>query len=385
MKIVIIGNGVAGVTAAETIRATDKTSEISIFTNEPFIFYSRPRLIEFLADKSTLEQITIHAREWYAKNKIDLIDSITISQIDIGAKFVLDSSGKKYSWDKLVVASGATCLLPPVPGTELPNVFTLRTVQDAEKIKKTAIELKKAVVIGGGLLGIEVANSLLSLGAEVQVIELLDRLLPRQLDHEGSALVQRLLERKGLSFCTGKQTLSIEKKNDGLTIRLKDGALVPSDFIVFSAGVRSDFQCVKGTAIKTDKGIIVDEFMRTSEVDVYACGDVAEYNGFLYGLWQPAREQGIACGNHIVGKNMPFKASVPSTRLKVAGIEFASIGEIEITEGMEAVVEKDENAGVYKKLFMKDRKLAGAILIGNVIEAVKLQQLIKGGGMISGS
>lgn len=383
MRIVIVGNGVAGVTAAETIRATDKTSEIVILSNEPGAFYSRPRLIEFLAGKSTLEQITIHAREWYAKNNIDLIDSVTIAKTDSGAKFVLDESGKKYPWDKLIIASGATSFLPPVPGAELPNVFTLRNVLDAENIKKVARELKKGVVIGGGLLGIEVANSLLSLGVpQVQVIELLDRLLPRQLDHEGSALVQRLLEMKGLSFCTGKQTLSIEKKNNGLTIMLKDGALVPADFIVFSAGVRSDFQCVKGSAVKTNKGIIVDEFMRTSEADVYACGDVAEYNGVLYGLWQPAREQGIACGNHLLGKEAPFKASVPSTRLKVAGIEFASIGEIEITEGREAVVEKDENAGIYKKLIIKDKKLIGSILIGNVKEAVKLQQVIKNGGVI---
>lgn len=380
MRILIIGNGVAGVTAAETILAADKSSDITIISNEPHAFYSRPRLIEFLAGKSTLEQITIHARDWYAKNTIELIDSVTIVRVDTGSKFLMDDDGRKYSYDKLVVASGAASLLPPVQGADLENIYTLRTVQDAENIKIVAREKKNAVVIGGGLLGIEVANSLLTLGIEVRVIELFDRLLPRQLDHEGSALVQRLLERKGLSFRTGKQTQSIEKRNENLNVQLEDGASFIADFIVFSAGVKPDFQCVKETSIQRNKGVIVDDFMRTNVPDVYACGDVAEYNGKLYGLWQPAREQGIACGNHIVGKEMPFKATVPSTRLKVAGIEFASIGEIETKVGMESVVEKDENAGVYKKLLLRDKKLVGAILIGNVKEAVKLQETIKSGG-----
>jgi nitrite reductase (NADH) large subunit len=379
MRILIIGNGVAGMTAAETIRAADKSCAITILSDEPYAFYSRPRLIEFLADTATVDQITIHARNWYEKNAIELLDSVIIIGVDSAAKTIKANNGKIYQYDKLVIASGATSFLPPVPGADLAKVFTLRTIQDAEKIKTVAREKKNAVVIGGGLLGIEVANSLSVLGVKVLVVELLDRLLPRQLDHDGSAMVRRLLERKGLLFCTGKQTGAVEKSNDQRLIRLNDGSEITTDFIVFSAGVRSDFRCVNNTPVIHNKGIIVDEFMRTNVPAIYACGDVAEYNSVTSGLWQPAREQGMTCGNHIVGIERPYKNSVPSTRLKVAGIDFASIGEIEIKEGVDATVEKDENAGVYKKLFTRDNVPVGAILIGNVKDAVKLQQVIKNG------
>jgi len=378
MDIIIIGNGVAGVTVAETIRAADKTSGITVLTSEPQPFYSRPRLIEFLAGTASAEQITIHPRAWYEKNTIVLVDNVFITRADISAKAVYDKNGNKYPYDKLVVASGATSFLPPVPGVNLPNVFTLRTLADADTIRKTARERNDALVIGGGLLGIEVANSLIALGAKVRVIEIFDRLLPRQLDQEGSALIRLLLEKKGMTFATGKQTESIEQNNGSLAVKLKGGESVGADFVLFSAGIRPDAACVKDTGIARNKGIIVDEFMRTNVADVYACGDVAEFNGILFGLWQPAREQALACGNHIIGKETPFKASVPSTRLKVAGIEFASIGEIELEEGMAFSVEKDEEKGFYKKLLTRDNRLVGAMLIGNVKDAVKLQQEIKG-------
>lgn len=382
MKILIIGNGVAGISTAETIRASDKNSEITIVSKEPQGFYSRPRLIDFLAGKVTVDQITIHDAAWYAKNDIEFVGSVDIAQINDAAKRARDENGTEYSYDKLVVASGGFCFKPPVHGNDAANIFTLRTIDDAEKIKHAAHERKRAILIGGGLLGIEAANSLLSLGVEVRVIEIFDRLLPRQLDAEGSVLIQRLLERKGLSFSTGKQTQSIDENGGDLTVRLKDGSSFTADFILFSAGARPNLRCIQHSPINRNNGVIVDSFMRTNVPDVYACGDVAECDGVLYGLWQPAREQGITCGNHIVGKEVPFKKNVPSTRLKVAGIEFASIGEIEIRDGIKPVVEKDETAGVYKKVFFRRNKPVGAILIGNVKEAVKLQQEIRGGGAV---
>jgi nitrite reductase (NADH) large subunit len=382
MNITVIGNGVAGVTTAESIRAVDKECKITIITDEPHAFYSRPRLVELLADKTTAEQITIHARNWYEKNGIDLLNSVTIDRVDTEAKTLRDTAGGNYSYDKLVIASGATSYVPPLPGAGLPDVYTLRTIGDAEKIKQAVRLRKNAVVIGGGLLGIEAAYSLVSLGARVTVIEMFNRLLPRQLDSEGSELIRHLLEKKGLSFYTGRNTRSIEKAGGSLAVNLKDGESVGADLVLFSAGIRPAFQCVKDTAIVMNKGIIVDAFMRTSVPDVYACGDVAEFDGTLFGLWQPAREQAIACGNHLTGRDTPFTASVPSTRLKVAGIDFASIGDIETKEDVQSVVEKNENAGIYKKLFMRENKLIGALLIGNVKEAVKFQQLIKNNGTV---
>jgi len=193
-------------------------------------------------------------------------------------------------------------------------------------------------------------------------------------------MVQRLLEKKGLTFTVGKQTRSIEQNNGLLKVVLNNGESSIAGFVLFSAGVRPDLQCIRQTSITKNRGIVVDEFMQTNVPNIYACGDVAEFDGILSGLWQSSREQAITCGNHIIGKDLPYKASVPSTRLKVAGIDFASVGEIEITDGVEAALEKNEELGLYKKLFTRDKKLVGAILIGNVKEAGKLQQIIKAGG-----
>ena len=383
MRIVIIGNGVAGVTAAETIRAADKNCEIGIISDEKYPFYSRPRLIELLAKKATIEQITIHAQSWYAKNNIQLELYSRIAGIDIKSKKVNNISGKEFTYDKLVIAAGASSLVPPVPGIDAENIFTLRTIDDAEKIKIIASNRKEAMVIGGGLLGIEVANSLSLLGVRAQVLEVFDRLLPRQLDDESSGIIKKLLGKKGLTFLVGRKIQSIQRKNGGLRIMCSDGKETVADFIVISAGIQPNISVIDGTSIKRNRGIVVDDCMRTSVQDIYACGDVAEYDRCIYGLWQPAREQGAVCGNHILGRENAFTGTVLSARLKVAGIELASIGEIEHKEGVREIVEKDEASGMYKKLFIKDKKLLGAILIGKVKEAAKLQQMIKNGDTVT--
>jgi nitrite reductase (NADH) large subunit len=379
MKVVIIGNGVAGVTAAETIRADDKKCEIIIFSDERYPFYSRPRLIELLAGKVSVEQITIHAQSWYAANNVQLELSCRVAVVDTVSKNIRDHSGTTFTYDTLVIAVGASCLVPPVPGIDADSICTLRTIDDAEKIRALAVSGKRAAVIGGGLLGIEVANSLSARGVTVEVLEVFDRLLPRQLDREGSVMIRRLLELKGLAFHTGAQVELIEKKDWALAIRCRGGKTVKADFAVVSAGIRPNTAVALGAPIERKRGIIVDRCMRTSVPGVYACGDCAEYGGTVYGLWQPAREQGMTCGAHILGKESAYKGSVNSARLKVAGIELASIGELESSEGVQEVVEKDDNAGIYKKLFTRDGRLVGAILIGNVREAAELQRSIAQG------
>ncbi|MCU0608264.1 MAG: FAD-dependent oxidoreductase [Chitinispirillaceae bacterium] len=384
MNIVIIGNGVAGVTAAETVRAEDPSAEITIITTERELFYSRPRLIEVLAGKSTFEQIIIHKAEWYEKNRINLLAGTTVSTIDPAAKKISDENGRFYSYDKLVIASGASAFVPPVSGADSEGVFTVRTAGDARTISDTARRSRKAVVIGGGLLGIETASSLATHGVSMTLVEVFDRMLPRQLDLEGSIMLQRLLERKGLSFMTGKQTERIIRKNNRLEVALSDGTVLDSDFAVFSAGIRPNISFLGDTAIERKRGIVVDDFMRTSLPDVYACGDVAEHRGVVYGLWQPSREQGIVCGSHLLGKHREYAGSVPSTRLKVAGIDVASLGEICGGENVLAEKAADEQAGIYKKLFVCDNILKGAILIGDVREAPALQKRIKDDARRSG-
>jgi nitrite reductase (NADH) large subunit len=377
MKVVIIGNGIAGVSAAETISAADKNCAITIISDEKYPIYSRPRLIEFLSSKATIEQITIHARNWYARNNLRLLLSSRVTDLDVESKKVGDNSGKIFAYDKLVIAAGASCLVPQVPGINAENVLTLRTIEDAEKIRALASYGKKAAVIGGGLLGIEAAASLQSLGILVTVIEVFDRLLPRQLDGESSGIIQKLLEKKGMAFQIGRTIRSVERYNGGLRIICSDGKETAADFMVISAGIQPNLSVTHGTSIERNRGIVVDDCMRTTVQDIYACGDVAEHQGMLSGLWQPCREQGMTCGSHILGGKVSYKGTVNSVRLKVAGLELASIGEVESKEGVREITEKDEPAGNFRKLFVKDNKITGAVLIGNVREATKLQQMIK--------
>jgi nitrite reductase (NADH) large subunit len=377
MSVVIIGNGVAGLSVAETIRAADKNCEITILSEEKYPFYSRPRLIELLSNKATVEQIIIHNLDWYARNNIRLVLSCRITALDSESRKVTDASGREVAYDKLVIAAGASCLVPQIPGIGAENVLTLRNIDDAERIKKIAGKKKKAVVVGGGLLGIEVANSLLTLGVKVLVMEVFDRLLPRQLDSESSAVIQKLFEKKGMAFLVGRTIQSIRYDTDRLLIICSEGKETYADFMVVSAGIRPDFSVIDGSAVKRNRGIVVDDRMRTTIQDIYACGDVAEHRGIIYGLWQPAREQGIICGSNILGKQVVYRGSVIATRLKAAGVELASIGEIESNDGVSSIMEKDENAGFFKKLFIRDKKLVGAVLIGNIKEAARLQQMIK--------
>jgi nitrite reductase (NADH) large subunit len=377
MKIVIIGNGVAGVGAAETIRAADKNCAIQIISDEPGPYYSRPRLVECLAGKATVEQITIHPQIWYENHGIELVTQTRVVSLDIPAKQLTDSVGRSCDFDRLVLATGAFCKVPPIPGAGVENVFTMRTAPDAAAIGQAALTAKRAVVIGGGLLGIETAYSLQTLGVETLVIEMCDSLLPQQLDSEGSALVRSLLEAKNLKFLVGQKVRSIDRENMALEVHLRNDGMVAADLIVFSTGIKPDCTIAAKTAINCNRGIVVDSFMRTSIEGIYACGDCAEWNHTIYGLWPAAREQGMVAGNHIIGKETPYQGTVSATRLKVAGIEVASIGDITGQNAEIGDTSKDDSAGTYRKIFTRDGKIIGAILIGNVKEAMKLQQMIK--------
>ncbi|MBN2188991.1 MAG: NAD(P)/FAD-dependent oxidoreductase [Chitinispirillaceae bacterium] len=378
MNVVIIGNGVAGVSAAETIRAADKECGITIVSDERHPFYSRPRVIEFLAGKATLEQIIIHAREWYERNAVELRVSTRIDRLDAEGKRI-SGGGAMFTYDKLVVAAGASCLVPPVAGTGAEEVVTLRTVDDAAEIRGKAAKSREAVVVGGGLLGLEAANGLLTLGVRVRVLELFDRLLPRQLDGESAEVLQKMLENKGMAFHVGMTVQSVERSHKGLLISCSDGTEVAADLAVVAAGIQPNCSVIEGSPVEWERGITVDDRMRTSVPDIYACGDAAEHRGIIYGLWQPAREQGIVCGANVLGKEARYGGTMNSVRLKVAGIELASIGEMENKEGVGSMVERDEAAGFYKKIFLRDRRIVGAILIGNTREAAQLQQKIKTG------
>jgi nitrite reductase (NADH) large subunit len=375
MKFLIIGNGVAGISAAEAIRKKDPKAEITVLNSERYYHYSRPRVIEFLSGTIPLEKITIKNVDFYEKNKIRLVMLVNVMKIDTAAKKLMLDGGIDENYDKLIIAAGANSFLPPVEGSNNEGVFTLRTIDDAKAIMEYAKGKKTAVLIGGGLLGIEAAVSLIALGLEVTIVEFFDRLLPRQLDKEAAAILQSMLEKKGMKFLLPKQSASIVKEGTGLKINFKDNTSVTGDLLLFSAGIRPNLKIIEGSGIAADKGIKVNNFMETNIADIYAAGDITEYNGMVYGIWPAGREQGTAAGLNAAGEKAEYKGSVLSTKLKVAGIDLGSLGNIEAGAGVEVYTNKAP--GEFKRVFIKDGRLEGAILLGDSEDYGKLQEIMK--------
>lgn len=375
MKIIIIGNGIAGISAAEAIRGKNKNFEIAVYSDEKHYHYSRPRIIEYLSGKVDVDKIKIKKEEFYKEQNIKLNLNSKIISINTQKKKIILSDGRQDNFDKLIIAAGAYSFLPPVKGADTEGVFTLRTIDDADKIISFSKGKNKALVIGGGLLGIESAMSLRTLGLDVTIVEVFDRLLPRQLDKDSAKILQTMLEEKGLKFLLSKQTLSIEKNNDLLKINFADNTFVLANLTLFSSGIRCNLKIIEGSGIEFDKGIKVNEYMQTNIPDIFAAGDIAEYRGVVYGIWPAAKEQGIAAGLNAIGEKTEYKGSVLSTKLKVVGIELASIGSIEHGEGIQ--IHTKQNKGVFKRVFMKDNRLIGAILVGDATQYQKLQNMIK--------
>ncbi len=372
MRIVIIGNGVAATTAAATIRHYDTESSLTMLSDEGTPFYSRPRLIEYLAGTASFEKIVIRDSAWYEKNKITLLRDAKVDRVNPARHEVIGNFGT-ITYDALLIASGAAPALPAffVPGLE--GVFTLRTKSDADAIIAEAARVKSAIVIGGGLLGIETANALAGRGLVPTVVEYFDRLLPRQLDAEAAAILQSMLEAKGLRILLGKTTISIARESGEVAVRFADGSSLSAGMAIVSAGVRPTTAFLRKAGIVLGKGIIVDERMHTSAPDIFAAGDCAEFKGILYGIWTAAKEQGEVAGRAITGQTVEYRGSLMSARLKVAGIEVASMGDIALTANTRVESARDDSS--FKKLFFENNRLKGAILIGvAVADQFKLQR-----------
>lgn len=374
MHFVIIGNGVAGITAAETIRNLDADAEISVISTEKHFYYSRPRVIEFLGNKIAQERLILHNKSWYDEKNIKLSTGACASRIDEKQGEVIMESGEKIKYDRLIIATGAYSAVPQIENVCQEGVFTLRTIDDANGIKEYAKNRKSALVLGAGLLGIEAANSLTALGLEVKVAEIFERLLPRQLDKQGSMVMQSMLESKGLSFFLGKASVSVSKQDKNLAVKCKDGSTMEAEMILISAGIKPNTDIIKNTAIQCNRGIKVDNLLKTNCENIFAAGDCAEYNGTVYGIWPAAKDQGYFAGLNASGRKTEYVGTLPSVKLKVMGIDFVTLGSIEQGEGVETIVKQDK--GIYKKLCLKDNKLTGAILLGDTKDTGKLQEMI---------
>lgn len=372
MDFVIIGNGIAALSAAESIRKNDKESKITMITREPYNTYFRMKLSHLLGHEYELEKLYVRPESWYKSNNIDTMLKCSVVSLDTDKKIIHLDSSDKITYDKLIIATGSYSFIPPVKGRDKNGVYAIRSLDDVNNLNKYIKDKKRGIVVGGGLLGLEAAWSLKQAGYDINVIEFFPRLLPKQSDEEGSKIIENIVENSGIKLMLGTEVEEITGDAvDGVI--LKDGRKVHADFVIFSAGIRPNVDVVKDSDIKINKGILVDEFMRTNADDVFAAGDVAEYKGKIYGLWTVAMAQGRNAGLNAVGMKTPYKEVPPSSTLKITGVDVFSSGDI---SGDNSISYSYKEGNIYYKLFIKDNKLVGAILIGDISSSTKVKRAI---------
>lgn len=373
-KYLIIGNGVAGTTAAENIRKQDSAGLITIVTDEDIPFYFRPRLNEYVAGGATEETLIIKKEKWYQEHKIKLMLNVRIKDAEPENKIVITEDKQKIFFDRLLIATGSHSFIPAIKGAEKTGAFSLRDIEDARNILKYAGNVDDAVIIGGGLLGLEIGHALLKTGKNVTVVEFFPSLLPRQLDETGGLRLQNILQDIGFSFRLGAKTEEITGKDRVKGVMLESGENLHAEMVIISAGVRPNLEVAGALGLNCEKGIVVDERLGTNLPHIYAAGDVAEFKERLYGIWPAAMEQGRAAGVNMAGGNMIYNGTTVSNILKVAGIDLACAGDIDAENKFASRVFSDEK--VYKKIVIENDQVIGCILLGDTSDFKKIMNAI---------
>ncbi|MCK4316150.1 MAG: NAD(P)/FAD-dependent oxidoreductase, partial [Anaerolineae bacterium] len=365
-RYVIVGNGVAGITAAQTIVRADPSAEVHIFGAEPYPYYRRPRLWEFIAGEVEQDALYFRPPEWYAERGIHLHLGVRATSLDPAAhRLTLEGHGRRpaparsVEYDRLLLATGGRPFVPPFEGTDREGVFTLRTLDDALAMKTYARDVRSAAVIGGGLLGLETARALRTAGLETTVIEFAPYLLPRQLDAEGAQVLQALLEAQDLHILTDAATEAILGHERATGVRLKDGRVVDGELVLVSTGIRSRVELAREAGLEVNRGVVVDEQLRTSGADVYAAGDAAEFEGRVYGIIPAATEQAqVAAANMVAGGSATYSGTTPANTLKIVGIDLTCLGDATATGDEFVILRKvGAAAGVYRRLTLRDGKI----------------------------
>jgi nitrite reductase (NADH) large subunit len=359
----IIGNGVAGTTAAENIRKLDKEANITMVTDEDLPFYYRIRINEYVSGDIAERNLVAKKEQWYKDQGITLKLKTRIVGAEPGQKIIITEDNQRLSYDCLLVATGSHSFIPPIKGSEKTGVFALRSIQDARDIRTYAKNIEDVVLIGGGLLGLEAGNALRKLGKRVMVVEFFPRLLPRQLDVDGAKRLQGIMERMGFSFRLGAKTQEITGEGLASGILLEGGETLAGEMVVISAGVRPNLELAEPLGLENDKGIMVDEHLRTNQHDIYAAGDVAEFRGMPYGIWPAAMEQGKIAGTNMSGGDDIYKGTTMANTLKVVGVDLASAGDIDAEEKFESRVVTDDK--IYKKVVFQGDQIIGCIMLGD--------------------
>ena len=377
--LVVIGNGMAGMRTVEELhKLAPDLYDITVFGAEPYGNYNRILLSPVLAGEKTVDDIMLHTREWYDAHNITLHAGDPVVHIDRRKRIVRAQSGKEVRYDRLLLATGSKPFIIPVPGHQLPGVIAFRDIQDVETMLEASRNHKHAVVIGGGLLGLEAANGLLRQGMQVTVVHVTDALMNQQLDKPAAQLLQKALENKGLNFMLSAQTAEIVGPDRVTSVRFKDGSEIPADLVVMTAGVRPNIALAKEAGLHCDRAIVVDDTLQTYDPRVYAAGECVQHRSATFGLVAPIWEQARVCGAHLAGAgHRRYVQQTSPTRLKVTGVDLYSVGDFIGGEGSEDLVLRDAKRGVYKRLVLKNGCVTGAVLYGDVQDGPWYYDLIQ--------
>lgn len=380
MKLVLVGNGMAGVrTLEELIKIAPDAYDITVFGSEPHANYNRILLSPVLAGEKRIADIMLNDIDWYESNGIKLHLNKEVVKIDRTRRTVFASDGTEAEYDRLLLATGSNPFMLPIPGADLAGVISFRDIQDVDAMIAASAQYKHAIVIGGGLLGLEAANGLNLRGMGVSVVHINEWLMERQLDQPAAQMLQKSLEEKGLKFLLTKQTEQIVGENGRVTaVRFKDGMVVAADLVVMAVGIRPNTCLAESAGIYCNRGVVVNDTMQTYDPRIYAVGECVSHRGTAYGLVAPLFEMAKVCANHLaqfgIGR---YVGSVTSTKLKVTGIDVFSAGDFYSDGDVDEIVFKDANKGVYKKLVLKDNRLQAAVLYGDTVDGSWYFQLMR--------
>ncbi|AOY96532.1 hypothetical protein BKK79_33860 [Cupriavidus sp. USMAA2-4] len=367
-RLVVVGNGMAGMrTVEELLRLAPDLYDITVFGAEPHGNYNRILLSPLLAGEKTVDDIMLNTPEWYAQHGIELLAGDPVVAIDRPRRLVRAESGRAVRYDRLLLATGSKPFILPVPGHRLEGVIAFRDIHDVEQMLAAARRHRHAVVIGGGLLGLEAANGLLRQGMEVTVVHATDSLMERQLDKPASALLKQALERRGLRFLLDARTSGILGEERVTGVCFQDGSQIPADLVVMTAGVRPNTALAQSAGLRCERAILVDDTLQTYDPRIYAVGECVQHRNATFGLVAPIWDQARVCAAHLAGAgHRRYIQQATATKLKVTGVDLYSAGDFLGGEASENLVLRDPRRGVYKRLVLEDGCLVGAVLYGDV-------------------
>jgi nitrite reductase (NADH) large subunit len=379
-RLVVVGNGMVGLRFVEEVtRRADERFDVTVVGAEPTPAYNRVLLSALLADEVTVDDCRFRDRRWYLSNRVRLITGAVATDIDPSERELAIDGHGVVPFDRLVLATGSEPIRLPIAGMDLPGVITFRRLADVETMRAAALSGGPAVVIGGGLLGLEAAYGLARAGASTTLVHLMDRVMERQLDEPAARLVEAAMRAKGVTPLLGTQTAAIEGGDRAEAVRLADGRLLPASLVVVAVGVKPSTTLAAAAGLTVDRGIVVDDTLATSSPHIHAIGECIAHRGVVYGLVEPGYAQAAVLARRLAGEDVGYRGSLLATRLKVSGVPVFSAGDVLPAPGAEVVILSDPAAGNYAKLVIRDHRLAGAILVGETRAATFYLDLITSG------